>query len=71
MSEMYGKPPMDVFNFCACMGPVYGEPLCPCEMRRAGLPMSPEHVKANEDAKHRLDALFEPGGIFHQSGEPK
>jgi hypothetical protein len=54
------------FSFCACMGPVYGEPFCPCEMRRRGLSSSPEHIKANEEANKQLQELFGPGGIFHK-----
>lgn len=56
---------------CACMGPVYGEPLCPCDMKRKGLPSSPEHEAAIVKANKELDALFGPGGEFHKpSPEP-
>lgn len=46
---------------CACMGPLSGEPYCPCEMRRRGLPPSPARVAAEEDAQHRLSALVAKG----------
>ena len=32
---------MTNLNLCACMGPMYGEPLCPCRME--GLPRSEEY----------------------------
>jgi len=51
---------------CACMGPVYGEPFCPCEMKRQGLKSSPAHIEANEKANEDMKKLFAPGGIFHQ-----
>lgn len=51
---------------CACMGPVYGEPFCPCDMARRGLPSSPEHIKAQEEANERLRELFGPGGKYHK-----
>jgi hypothetical protein len=27
-------------NICACMGPMYGEPLCECKMQSRNLPRS-------------------------------
>jgi hypothetical protein len=51
---------------CACMGAVYGEPHCPCEMTRRGLPSSPAHIAANEKANEDLKKLFGPGGPFHR-----
>lgn len=29
-------------HLCACMGPMYGEPECPCRMDRLGLPKNEE-----------------------------
>lgn len=31
---------MNDLNICACIGPINGEPYCPCQMRRAGLETS-------------------------------
>lgn len=45
-------------SFCACMGRVYGEPFCPCEMSRRELPMSKAHVIQAEKDKAELDKLF-------------
>jgi hypothetical protein len=45
-------------TFCACLGTIYGEPYCPCEMRRRGLPSSPEHIRALEENEVRLDAVL-------------
>lgn len=44
---------------CACMGAVHGEPYCPCEMERRGLPPSIERVK--EEAKFK--DFVESGGM--------
>lgn len=55
-----------MMSACACMGPVYGEQYCPCEMKRRGLPSSPEHIKANEEAERKLDELFGPGGEYYK-----
>lgn len=46
---------------CACLGPLSGEPHCPCEMRRRGLPPSPARVATEEDARRRLAALVAKG----------
>lgn len=45
------------FSACACMGKIYGEPYCPCEMRNRGIPSSDAHIKANAEAKIRFDAI--------------
>ena len=44
---------------CACMGAVHGEPYCPCEMERRGLPPSIERVK--EETKFK--DFVESGGL--------
>lgn len=41
-------------NFCACMGPLHGDPYCPCEMRARGLPFDDSRLKWSEDDKKRL-----------------
>lgn len=46
---------------CACMGPLSGEPYCPCEMKRRALPPSPARVAAETEAQNRLAALVEKG----------
>ena len=55
----------DVINFCACLGPMYNEPVCPCEMRRRGLERSPECQFAQQKAQNDLERLFGPGGQYH------
>lgn len=60
---MYEKPD-DAITFCACMGPMYGEPLCPCAMSRAGLERSQESKDALVAANKRLDELFGKDGEF-------
>jgi hypothetical protein len=58
-----------MINLCACIGPVYGEPFCPCEMKDRGLPSSPEHLDAIVETTRRLDELFGPSGKYHKSVE--
>lgn len=53
-------------NFCACMGPLYGEPYCACEMRRRGLPRSQECIDSVAAAQKRLNELFGPGGEYEK-----
>lgn len=55
-NKHYDKQGM--WSACACIGEVYGEPLCPCQMARAGLPKSVEHVQAQEESKKRLKELW-------------
>lgn len=42
------------FSMCACMGPVYGEPYCPCQMAQRGLEPSPLHQQAMAEQEARL-----------------
>jgi len=44
-------------DLCACIGPGYGEPYCPCEMTRRGLPSSPERIAEAAAAEDRLKAV--------------
>jgi hypothetical protein len=66
VKDMLGKLESGEISMCACMGPVYGEPHCPCVMRRHGLPSSPEHIAAIEESNRKLDELFGPGGEYYQ-----
>lgn len=59
MSDVY-------FSACACIGPMYDEPYCACEMRRRGLPPSPEHEFAMQKAEADLKSLFGPGGEYYK-----
>lgn len=57
-SDQFYDKPTGEFIACACLGPVCGEPVCPCSMAQAGLPMSKEHVVANEKSKVELAEFF-------------
>jgi hypothetical protein len=46
---------MSEFNACACMGPLYGELFCYCEMKRRGLMLNESAREA--DKKQFTDAL--------------
>ena len=50
-------------SMCACMGPVCGEPYCPCEMDRRGLPPSARREQEAKEAHERFAALV-ASGIF-------
>lgn len=50
-------------RLCACTGPLCGEPHCPCEMTRRGLPPSAARLHANEQAKQQLQALVQSGAL--------
>jgi hypothetical protein len=54
------------YRICACMGPVHGEPYCPCGMEDRGLP--PSEARLAEEAGFKefvesggLDELFRKG----------
>lgn len=55
---------------CACMGPMFGESHCPCVMDRLGYPKNLE-LRAAEQARAevQIQALFGPGGPFHNPEE--
>ncbi|KWA84116.1 hypothetical protein WL29_22385 [Burkholderia ubonensis] len=50
-------------SLCACLGPVYDEPYCPCEMRRRGLPRSAHHKRAVEAATVQLQSFLQTGTL--------
>lgn len=54
-------------SLCACMGPMYGEPHCPCEMSRRGLPASEARERADAEAQERL-AIAVAAGVFGTVG---
>lgn len=60
-------------KLCACMGPMYGEPYCPCRMSAMGfdkqMEENPLRIAENERAKKQLDALFGEGGRYWKAKE--
>lgn len=64
LAQHFAKVPLQL---CACMGPMYGEPHCPCTMDRLGLPKNIAAREAEQKrATEELNALFGPGGLFHK-----
>ena len=60
-----------MINFCACMGQMYGEPHCPCEMERLGLPVNvAARAFGSLQANMQLESLFGPGGAFETGRAP-
>jgi hypothetical protein len=55
-------------NACACLGPMYYEPYCYCEMKRRGLDMDNNPLRKAEEARSKEQAakMFEPGGFFYE-----
>jgi hypothetical protein len=50
---------MTEFSACACMGPMYNEPHCYCQMMRLGLPLNEAARKVEKDRLLAgLEALF-------------
>lgn len=43
---------------CACMGPILGQPHCPCKMQQLGLSDGSEY-KWSEDDKARLEKVLQ------------
>lgn len=51
---------------CGCMGPMYGEPHCPCVMDRLGLPKNEEaRFAEHARAEAAIQELFGPGGPYY------
>ncbi len=47
------------YTVCACMGPMYGEPHCHCEMVAKGLPLNDTDREASEVApKMAMNRVF-------------
>lgn len=52
-------------NLCACLGAFPGEPYCPCQMTRRGLPPSPARQKAMAEADANRPAVL---AALHKAG---
>jgi hypothetical protein len=54
-------------SMCACMGPGYGEPYCPCEMSRRGLDEqmknNPLRIEANKRSAEMWKKFMDEGGF--------
>ena len=61
VTEMLEKLRKGELSMCGCMGPGYGEPYCPCEMTRRGLPPSPARQQATAEANRRMSDLVNSG----------
>ena len=61
----------DEMNLCACMGPMYGEPYCYCQMKQRGLEYfmdnNPVRIEAASESAARCKRLWEPGGWFYEN----
>lgn len=60
------------FHLCACMGPLYGEPHCLCEMSRRGLPLN-ETARTAETArlKEAVSKVLNTDSTFkHELSQP-
>lgn len=59
VSDLISKVEKGEINFCACLGPVYGEPYCSCEMQRRGLPLNEEaRAKDQQALKESISAFL-------------
>lgn len=56
---------MSLLNACACLGPMYGEPKCYCQMVALKLPLNEAAREAERiRSEEQLAKLFGPGGLF-------
>lgn len=46
-------------NLCACLGPIKGEPMCPCSMKAAGLRTDKDY-EATPEEQEALRKALEP-----------
>ena len=64
-----------MFNACACMGAMYNEPYCYCEMKRKGLQSfmdnNPARIAEEERSAAQWKKLWEPGGWFYENAKEK
>lgn len=60
-------------NMCGCMGPMYGEPYCYCQMKQKGLQAemegNPLRIAEEERSAAQWKALWEPGGWFYENAK--
>ena len=67
INDFLAKLETGEISMCACMGPMYDEPFCPCSMKRKGLPMDgPMRKLAEAESKKQWAKGFEPGGFFYE-----
>jgi hypothetical protein len=59
-------------SLCGCLGPMYGEPYCPCEMKRKGLEEvmenNPRRKAADEKSEKMWKEFMESGGFAKLTG---
>jgi hypothetical protein len=57
-------------NVCGCLGSMYGEPHCPCTMKRLGLQSVMDSNPIRKEAMERDRVNWEkenaPGGFFYE-----
>lgn len=56
-----------MINLCGCLGPMYGEPYCPCRMKQEGLEHlmreNPLRKAAEYDSEQQWKKFMEEGGF--------
>lgn len=64
-----------MIRVCACIGAMYGEPYCPCEMKNRGLESvmenNPVRKAAEYDSAVQWKKFIEDGGFEKLFGERK
>lgn len=58
---------------CGCLGPMYGEPYCPCTMERMGLDMdnNPLRVAENIRSAEQMRLAVLPGGWLYEMNKSR
>jgi hypothetical protein len=72
VKEMMAKLESGEINMCGCMGPMYGEPYCPCKMEQMALgrQMAENPLRVVEEARAsaQWEKFMENGGREWLSG---
>lgn len=50
-------------SFCGCMGPMYGEPYCPCQMKQKGLQAEMDANPERQAEQKRWEEFWANGGM--------
>jgi hypothetical protein len=66
-NSMMAKLKSGEINLCGCLGPMYGEPYCPCRMRSMGLEKqmeeNPLRIAEEERSKAQWAKFMAEGGF--------
>lgn len=56
-------------SMCGCLGPMYGEPYCPCQMEQKGLQAMMENNPLRQAELKRWNDFWSNGGLYKHESE--